>query len=299
MLPKVKGIIRLTRFQEYLGFVTVTTLLGAIAAGGLFGWKLLAVLAANWLAVGFAFMINDVEDADDDALNPAKVERNPVSAKHVTPRLGYAASFAVAGLSAAAYALLGWRTLAIGLVSLGLGFFYSWKRVRLKNIFLVDMISHCMMLAGLQFLPAYFTFTTSVPGRAYFPFFFVVFISLYGELFNEMRDLEGDLKAGLKHTAAFLGAKRTLAVMIAVFALGAVSGFISLFFINLIPVWVLGTMAALVVVLLVPRLYQVRRHSRSYALTQGLQDLIVNAAAIALGLQVVVPWAQRLLLHFL
>ena len=97
---KVKGIIRLTRIQEYLGFVAVDTLLGAIAAGGVFGWKLLIVMVANWLAVGFAFMINDVEDADDDALNPAKVGRNPISSKHVTPRLGYAASFAVAGLSA-------------------------------------------------------------------------------------------------------------------------------------------------------------------------------------------------------
>lgn len=298
MLPKVKGIIRLTRFQEYLGFVTVTTLLGAIAAGGVFGLKLLVVLVANWLAVGFAFMINDVEDADDDALNPAKVGRNPISSKYVTPRLGYAASFAVAALSASAYALLGWRSFVIGLVSLAVGFFYSWKPVRLKNMFLVDMLSHCMMLAGLQFLPAYFAFTTAVPGRAYFPFFFVVFISLYGELFNEMRDLEGDLKAGLKHTAAFLGAKRTLAVMIAVFSLGVVSGFISLFFINLIPVWVLGTMAALVVVLLVPRLYRVRKHNRSYAFTQGLQDLVVNAAAIALVLQVVAPWAQRIILSF-
>jgi 4-hydroxybenzoate polyprenyltransferase len=296
---KVKGIIRLTRFQEFLGFVAVNTLLGAITAGGAFGWRFIIVLIANWLAVGFAFMINDVEDAEDDALNPAKIGRNPISSKHVTPRLGYAASFAVAGLSAIAYALLGWLPFLIGLVSLAVGFFYSWKPVRLKNMFLVDMLSHCMMLAGLQFLPAYFTFTKSIPGWAYFPFFFMVFISLYGELFNEMRDLEGDLKAGLKHTAAVLGAKATLGVMITVFSVGAISGIISLFFIDLIPLWVLGIMAALLVVLMVPRLYRVRKQPRSFALTQSLQDLVVNAAAIALGLQMLVPWAQRLILNAL
>ena len=80
MKRQLGGVLRLTRFQEYTSFVTVTTLLGAAVAHGSFGWPLIRVLAANWLAVGFAFMINDVEDAPDDALSPAKAGRNPVSA---------------------------------------------------------------------------------------------------------------------------------------------------------------------------------------------------------------------------
>ncbi len=41
-------------------------------------------------------MINDVEDAPDDALNPEKVHRNPVSAGLLTPRTARLISFIVA-----------------------------------------------------------------------------------------------------------------------------------------------------------------------------------------------------------
>ena len=93
MKLKLAGLVRLTRIKEYLFFVTVTTLLGVTAGNGSWGMRLVAVLLANILAVGFSFMINDVEDADDDALNPQKVMRNPVSAQHITPRAGWIASW--------------------------------------------------------------------------------------------------------------------------------------------------------------------------------------------------------------
>jgi 4-hydroxybenzoate polyprenyltransferase len=67
---RIKALICLARYKEYFFFVIITTFLGASAANGAFGWPLLLVLLANWLAVAFAFMINDVEDAPDDALNP-------------------------------------------------------------------------------------------------------------------------------------------------------------------------------------------------------------------------------------
>jgi 4-hydroxybenzoate polyprenyltransferase len=61
----MNALIRLTRYKEYIFFVMVTTFLGAIVGKGFFGWKLVGVLTANLLAVAFAFMINDVEDAPD------------------------------------------------------------------------------------------------------------------------------------------------------------------------------------------------------------------------------------------
>ncbi len=51
MNSTLKGIIKLTRFDEYVWFVIVTTLLGAAAGGGTFGWQLIVALLANWLAV--------------------------------------------------------------------------------------------------------------------------------------------------------------------------------------------------------------------------------------------------------
>jgi 4-hydroxybenzoate polyprenyltransferase len=148
--PTLKGILKLTRFDEYVWFVIVTTLLGAAAGGGSFGWQLMVVLLANWLAVAFAFMINDVEDAADDALNPAKIKRNPISCQMISPRVGYSASYVTAILSAVCYALLGTLPLVIGVISLIVGFLYSWRRVRIKSMPFIDLITHCMMLAGFQ-----------------------------------------------------------------------------------------------------------------------------------------------------
>ncbi len=295
MLHKVHGLIRLTRYRDYLAFVTITTLMGAIAAEATLSWKLILVLLANQLAVGFAFMINDVEDAEDDAINPAKLNRNPVSCAAVTPRAGYIASFIIAGLSVIAYAFLGWVPFIFGIISLLTGFFYSWKPVRLKNIFLIDMFSHCFMLAGLQYLPAFYSFQTQMTNKGLFPLLFVIFFSLYGELFNELRDLEHDLKAGLRHTAAILGHKITFRLMVSIALIGVVSGVISLFFVDFLPVWLLIVMAVLVALFFIPPLLKINENKSQLELQRAFQEPIEHAAAIAFGLYFLLPPVLRLL----
>ena len=52
----VSGLVRLTRYREYVMFVTVLTLGGAKLGGGVIDLRLLLVLVANLLVVGFAFM---------------------------------------------------------------------------------------------------------------------------------------------------------------------------------------------------------------------------------------------------
>ena len=89
-------IFALTRFNEYVIFVIVTTLLGAMIQETPIDWRLLLVLVANWLAVGFAFMFNDIEDAEDDACDPAKANRNPVSARRISLHRAYLITFCVA-----------------------------------------------------------------------------------------------------------------------------------------------------------------------------------------------------------
>ncbi len=205
MKASINGLIRLTRYREYLSFVVVSTSLGAIAAYGQFSWQLGVVLLANELAVAFAFMINDVEDAADDALDAAKAKRNPVSAGMISYRAAYIASFIVAVLSAALYALLGMGPFVIGTACLLIAFLYSWRPVRLKSIPFVDLVSHALMLAGLQFAAAYFTFSSTLGPRFFWLFLMSIGISAYGELFNELRDLEGDKRAGVTHTASVLG----------------------------------------------------------------------------------------------
>jgi 4-hydroxybenzoate polyprenyltransferase len=293
----LNGLIQLLRFKEYFFFVIVTTLLGATAAYGYFGWRLLGSLVGNWLAVAFAFMVNDVEDADDDALNPAKVQRNPVSARDITPRAAWSASWIVGVLAVLVFLGLGWRAFLAGMICLLLGFLYSWHRVRFKNLPVLDMLSHCMMLSGLQFLVGFFAFDSMRASfeRWFFPFLFVTCVSLYGELFNEIRDLDGDLRAGLRHTAAVLGTKPTFYLMWAVMIVGIGSAVYTVLVIRLLAAWVCWLILGLAVLFMAAPIIRGWREKNYVKLQETLQKPLEIAAALALLAQFLAPWAMQML----
>lgn len=295
MAKHLGGVWRLTRFGEYASFVIVTTLLGAAAGRGEFGWRLIGVLAANWLAVGFAFMINDIEDAPDDALDPAKARRNPVSAGLLSPRPARAWAFLVAGLAFVLFAVVGPGPLAAGAACLFLAFLYSWRPVRLKAIPVVDLISHAAMLAGLQFLAADWAFEGGPPGRWVFPLLMVLAISLYGQLFNELRDLDGDLRAGVRHTASHLGPRATHGLMMACLALGVLCAVVTLFVIGLFPAWPVVLLVALAGVLQWQRRRATGRGRSTVQLHLTFQKPVEIASAVALTLWFAGPAMVRAL----
>ena len=295
MKRQLGSILRLTRVQEYLCFVVITTLLGAAVGHGSFSWPLILVVVANWFAVGFAFMINDVEDAPDDALDPAKVKRNPVSAGDLSARSGRAASFVGAIIAAALYALLGLWPFVIGATCLVISYLYSWRRVRLKTIPVADLVSHALMLAALQFLAGYFTFGHGPTWRWVFPLTFLVAISLYGQLFNELRDFEGDLKAGVRHTASLIGPRIARILMMALLAIGVAAAIITLFVVRLIPTWVLIIAAGLAAILLVRPALKVRRSHSLVELQQPFQKPLEYATATAFAIWFVGPWVEAAL----
>jgi 4-hydroxybenzoate polyprenyltransferase len=288
MNKKFTGILKLTRFNEYLYFVTVTTILGIASAEGEFGWRFIIVLVANLLSVGFAFMINDVEDAPDDALNPEKVHRNPVSAGLLTPRTARLISFIVALIALAFYASLGGKAFYYGLVSLVLGVFYS-AYLRLKNRAFFDLLSHCWLLAGLQTLTGFFSFSDFANEKLIFPLGFVLCVSMYGELFNELRDFEGDKRAGLKHTAIVLGEKTTHVLMLILLAIGGICGIITFLFLGLFNPWVIAFMVFLAALFLMPVIMRMKKGDSSMSIQTPLQKPLERAAAIALFLGYLVP----------
>lgn len=295
-LPKtLKGLAKLTRFDEYVYFVIITTLLGVAAARGHFDWRMLVLIPANWLAVGFAFMINDVEDAPDDALSQKKADRNPISAGLITPKTARVASFLTGLLAAALFAVLGLWPFIFGLITLVLGYLYSYRGVRLKTMALLDILSHCLMLAGLQFLCAYFTYATRLERNWFWPFIFVMAISIYGELYNEIRDIEGDRQANLQHTAIILGERAAHILMTIVLVIGIFAGAVSLILIELIPLWVFFLMAVLAALFILPKALRIRRNDSSMAIQGSLQKPLERAAALALFLQYFLPWISALL----
>lgn len=290
------GLIKLTRFNEYIYFVIITTLLGFAASRANLDWRLFGlVLPANWLAVGFAFMINDIEDAPDDALSHGKIRRNPVSSGLITPQTARIATYAVGILAMILYGLLGIRPLILGSICLLLGFLYSHRAVRLKTMPYVDILSHMFMLAGLQFLSAYYTFTAARQPGFLWPLAFVMAISAYGQLFNELRDLEGDREAKLGHTAIHLGEKPAQILMLIMLAIGIFSGMVTFFVVRLISGWVLAVMAVLLILFIIPAFISDKSEDSSLEIQGAFQKPLEQAAALALVFQYFLPWLDRLI----
>src|SRR5688500_15567055 len=107
-------------------------LLAVQAAGSALDWRLIAVTAANILVVAFAFMINDIEDAPDDAREAQRAAKNPVTSGRVNMRVAYIACGVVALASLILFALGGTLVFATGAITLALSHLYSWRPVRLK-----------------------------------------------------------------------------------------------------------------------------------------------------------------------
>ncbi|KKQ53889.1 MAG: 4-hydroxybenzoate octaprenyltransferase [Candidatus Woesebacteria bacterium GW2011_GWC1_38_13] len=246
MTKTVIGLINLSRYREYTATVVVTTLLGFLATGLRFdaGYipQMFAVLLANLLAVAFAFMINDVEDAPDDARDRSKAVRNPVSANYISPNLSYIASGLVATSSIIIFYISGQTPFFLGISTVILGFLYSWKLIRLKNIPVFDLISHGLMLAGLQLLCAYYALVpyTGFHSAWLLPFLFVTAISIRGQFVNQIRDFECDKKAGLKNTSAVIGVKNADLLMKVFFGIAVLISMLALIN-NFFPIWIILT----------------------------------------------------------
>jgi 4-hydroxybenzoate polyprenyltransferase len=205
---QLRGLIRLTRWKEYIPFVVPLTILGALLAARPHGiwldWRLAAVTGANILAVAYAFMINDIEDAPDDAADPDRAARNAVTSGEVTIRTGYSVCRIVAAVTLILYTFGGIYVLGIGLATLLLSHLYSWRPIRLKAWPVTDIISHSLMLSGLLLLAGYFTYHKS-PGVVWFVAGGATLFSVYGQLYNQLRDYDIDKQAGLHNTAIMLG----------------------------------------------------------------------------------------------
>ncbi|PJF27707.1 MAG: hypothetical protein CUN53_03065 [Phototrophicales bacterium] len=233
------GLVQLTRWREYIPFVVPLTILGALLAARpnevALDWRLVVVTMANILAVAYAFMINDIEDAPDDARDPDRAARNPISSGRIGVRMGYAACRLVAAATLILYALGGGWVLMIGLCTMLLSHLYSWRPVRLKAWPVTDVVSHSLMLSGLLLLAGYFIYHDN-PGFVWLVAAGATLVSVYGQLYNQLRDYEMDKAAGLKNTAIMLGEKHTRRVMHASVALAAVCALAAVVQ-GLFPLW--------------------------------------------------------------
>lgn len=236
---QLKALIKLTRWKEYVPFVVPLTILGALLAapsnGILLDFRLVAVTLANILAVAYAFMINDIEDAPDDARDPERAARNPVTMGEIGVRFGYAACRVVGAATLLLYWFGGGSVFIVGILTLLLSHLYSWRPVRLKAWPVTDIVSHSLMLSGLLLLAGYYTYHNA-PGIVWFVAAGATLISVYGQLYNQLRDYDMDKAAGLFNTAIILGENNTKRLMYLSLAL-AVACILVAVWQGLFPAW--------------------------------------------------------------
>jgi 4-hydroxybenzoate polyprenyltransferase len=138
-------------------------------------------------------------------------------------------------MTLALYLLGGGWALTIGVVTLLLSHLYSWRPVRLKAWPVTDIVSHSLMLSGLLMLAGYFTYD-SAPGIVWLVAAGATLVSVYGQLYNQLRDYDMDKAAGLFNTAIILGADNTKRTMYLTLGLAAAC-FLAAIVQNVFPLW--------------------------------------------------------------
>ncbi|RJR28221.1 hypothetical protein C4564_05975 [Candidatus Microgenomates bacterium] len=240
LTKKAKAYIRLSRWSEHLPFVVPLTLIGVLvgAAGehSLDAKVILAVLA-NILTVSYAFMINEVEDAPDDARDKNRAHKNPIANKSITQEEAYTALRALASVSIIIYTLVNPLVFGLGITTLLLSHLYSWRKVRLKSMPVLDVVSHSLMLAGLLVLSGYAVYGQNLRAVWLIAAASTLF-SVYGQLYNQLRDLEYDKLAGLKNTTISLGEHKAKILMNSSIILAIIALLTSVYFGN-IPLWII------------------------------------------------------------
>ena len=216
--------------------------------------------------------------------NEKKARRNPISAGIISPRMGKVACAVVSAILLGLYSLLGLLPFLLGAFCLALAFLYSWRVARLKSVPVADLISHGLSLAGLQFLCAYFVYDQGKP-YSWLLFLSVVFISAYGELNNEARDIVVDKKAGIRHTADLIGMKWTKVLMVVAIA-GAFAVIIYFIVAQIIPVWIFIVPAVLGPMLFAEKLWKLVRRESSF----GEDREAFHDPALLIGAVTILAW---------
>jgi 4-hydroxybenzoate polyprenyltransferase len=145
-----------------------------------------------------------------------------------------------------------------------------------------------LMLSGLLLLAGYFIYHTQ-PGVVWFVAASMTLISVYGQLYNQLRDFEMDKAAGLFNTAIVLGEDNTRRTMYATIALAAVC-MLAAIVLNAFPLWLGLVLPFGIIVSMFFRPKTDMRGTKTVEVSGGLQiqGLIVANITVSVWLLVVV-----------
>jgi len=220
---------RLTRVKDYLpNSFAIFFLVFLISPQNFISLKTVIVFLANLFITAFIYAFNDVEDAEDDYHASEKSERNPISNEELTKTEGYLISSLLLLIGLFLLSTVSLLVFSLGLALALLGFFYSWKSVRLKSIPIADLVFHIICLGVLQFFITYLAFRSL--DLLVIPFLMIIIpSSLIIQVLFEMRDFNVDKKTKINNTIQKLG-KFDIKLSLIFLGIIATAGFAAIFF---------------------------------------------------------------------
>ena len=175
-----------------------------ISPANLFTFKALLVFAANLCLTAYGYMYNDLEDAVDDYHDLEKRKRNPVASGEITRNQSLIVNIALLGAGLLMLAYVSPFALFLGVIFSFVGFFYSWRPLRLKSKPIWDVISHVLFLGVQQFLITYLAFRPL--DLLVTPFLMIIIsFSSMNEIMHELIDFKVDAETEISNTVQMFG----------------------------------------------------------------------------------------------
>ncbi len=216
------AFIRLSRIRtifEYYWWVLIVSIIASGLHLTLINYVLATLITISIHA--YSFIVNDCEDADDDSMDSKKAKRNPVSSGFITYRQGILilqlTSFPALILS---YVISGPVGVIVILSAIFAGHLYSWKRVRLKSLPFIDLVSHAYALGMFQVLYFMILPGAEISVGSFLIFYGIGLFSSGGALYNQLRDHEVDQKSGLNNTTNVIGYDRSRLLAMGLYSVG-------------------------------------------------------------------------------
>jgi len=219
---KLLGYYKLTRVRTIMDFYPFLIIFGILGTRTYINLASVVVSISILLLLVGSFIINDIEDSEDDAKDPKKVKRNPISAGILTKNQGYVFYFGVNVIALLPLLLINNLVFVTGLVVAMVGYFYSCLPLRFKSRPVIDLLSHGFFLAGAQIIMFAFLPHNGADNKTLLTFIGLYLFSMGGDLYNEVRDWVVDREVGLKNTASILGFNVSRYVSYTFYGLGVV-----------------------------------------------------------------------------
>ena len=144
------------RVKEWIKFFTLIPLIGAILADATSS-ALILVGIIFFCVIGYGFVINNYFDVEIDKRNTKKVRmgKNPLSAGKVTKKETLVLMSVLLVIPIALSCFLTLTGILFTVLSISFLTLYSVKYIRLKERFIIDIITHGMMFGLFPFLAGF------------------------------------------------------------------------------------------------------------------------------------------------